>query len=86
MDAADLAALLRRRFPDMGPGLENELAECEAAAANEVLSPRDALRMVQILDQRQSELDSAARPGGAARPRAAAREREQSISQQERAS
>jgi hypothetical protein len=86
MDAADLAALLRRRFPDMGPGLENELAECEAAAANEVLSPRDALRMVQILDQRQSELDSAARPGGAARPRAAAREREQSINQQERAS
>ncbi len=61
--AAELAALVRRRFPDVSPGLESDLAECEQSAGNEALSPREALRVVQILERRQAELDAAARPG-----------------------
>jgi hypothetical protein len=62
MSAAELGVLLRRRFPKAGPELESDLAECEVAMGNDVLSPREALRVVQLLERRQAELDAAARP------------------------
>ena len=62
MGAAELAALLRRRFPAAGPELESDLAECEAAMASDALSPREALRIVQLLERREAELHAAARP------------------------
>jgi Domain of unknown function (DUF4350) len=64
MGAAELAAVLRRRFPSVGSELERDLAECEASAGNDALSPRQALRIVQLLERRQAELDAAARPAG----------------------
>jgi Domain of unknown function (DUF4350) len=64
MSAAELGALLRRRFPGVSPELERDLAECEESTNNDTLSPREALRMVQLLEMRQAELDAATRPGG----------------------
>ena len=64
MGAADLAALLRRRFPGVSPELENDLTACEEAAGNEAVSPREALRLVQLLERHQAQLESAARPDG----------------------
>jgi hypothetical protein len=62
MSAADLTALLRRRFPGASPELEGDLADCEKALGNDALSPREALRVVQLLERRHAELDMAARP------------------------
>ena len=62
MGAEKLAAMLRRRFPGVGPELENDLAACEEAAGNEALSPREALRLVQLLESLQAQLEIAARP------------------------
>lgn len=63
-DATELAAILLRRFPSVSRELESDLAECEQATRNEALSPGEALRIVQLLERRQAELDAAARPGG----------------------
>ncbi len=62
MSAADLATLLLRRFPDAGPNLENDLVACEQAAANEAITPREALRLVQLLQRHYTQLEAAARP------------------------
>lgn len=63
MDAAELAALLRRRFAGIDAGLEADLAACEEAAQNDRLKPREALRLVRMLDARQRQLTAAARWG-----------------------
>ncbi|HTX77775.1 MAG TPA: hypothetical protein VMD29_16320, partial [Terracidiphilus sp.] len=63
MDAADLAATVRRRFPRVDETLEADLSACEEAARNEGLQPREALRLVQLLDDHLSRLEAAARPG-----------------------
>jgi hypothetical protein len=64
MNAAELAAVLRRRFPGADPELERDLMACEAAAGDEALSEREALRLVQLLDRHADSLDAAARPTG----------------------
>jgi hypothetical protein len=64
MGASELAVVLRRRFPNVGSELERDFAECEAAASNDALSPREALRIVQLLERRQRELDAASRLAG----------------------
>jgi hypothetical protein len=63
MDAAELAALVRRRFPMADAGLEGDLAACEAAADNERLHPKEALRLVQLLAGHVERLDEAVRSG-----------------------
>jgi hypothetical protein len=67
MSAAELGALLRRRFPGVSSELERDLAECEELTGNDALTPREALRMVQLLEARQAELDAAARTGAGMR-------------------
>ncbi len=63
MDAAELAAVLRRRFPETDSTLEADLAACEEAARDESLRPRAALRLVQLLDDHLKKLEAAGRPG-----------------------
>ncbi|HEY3628792.1 MAG TPA: DUF4350 domain-containing protein [Terracidiphilus sp.] len=79
MGAAELAAQLNRRFPSASPALESDLLAIEEALGNDALSPGEALRLVQLLERRQAELESAARP-------AEARADPPSIASQERAS
>ena len=62
MDAAELAGVLRRRFPTVGPELESDLIACEEAAGNESITPREALRLVQLLERHTAQLEAAARP------------------------
>jgi hypothetical protein len=64
MGAVELAAVLRRRFPHVSPEIEKDLAACEESLGKDVLSPREALRLVQVLERHQAELNAAARPGG----------------------
>jgi hypothetical protein len=63
MGAADLAAVIRRRFPQTDPSLEADLAACEDAAWSESVEPRAALKLIQALHAHQVKLDAAARPG-----------------------
>ncbi len=62
MGAEELAAILRRRFPSVDPDLETDLAACEEASGQESISPREALRLVQLLERHRAQLDDAARP------------------------
>ena len=62
MNAAELAAALRRRFPGADAALEADLAACEEAAADEMTTPQEALRRVQLLGRHQAVLNAAARP------------------------
>ncbi len=64
MAAAELAAVLRRRFPSTAPELEKDLLAVEEALGNEALSAREGLRLVQLLERHQAELDALARPDG----------------------
>jgi hypothetical protein len=81
--AADLTAILRRRFPAASPDLESDLIGCEEAMDNEALSPREALRLVQLLEKHQARLDGAANPAGSNH---SAQSKEASINSHERAS
>jgi len=63
MYASELAVVLRRRFPAVDPGLEADLSACEEGARDEAATPREALKLVQILHGRLEELMEAARPG-----------------------
>lgn len=63
MSAAEVAAVVRRRFPMASADLERDLERCEESIQDETLSPREALRMVQLLERHQVELDAAGRPG-----------------------
>lgn len=83
MGAADLTAVLRRRFAASSPDLESDLIVCEEAMANESLSPREALRLVQLLEKHQAQLDAAAKPASLNH---AAQSKETSINSHERAS
>ncbi len=66
LDAAELAATLRRRFPAADAALEADLAACEAGAKDETTTPREALRLTQLLGAYLDKLRAAARPGAAA--------------------
>ncbi len=63
MGAAELAAVIRRRFPQADASLEVDLAACEDAAWADSLEPRVALRLIQALHEHQRKLDEAARSG-----------------------
>lgn len=64
MEAAELAEVLKRRFPTADASLAGDLAACEEAAQNESLEPREALRLVQLLGDHLKKLERAAIPGG----------------------
>ena len=66
MGAAELAAAIRRRFPEAGASLETDLAACEDAAWGETVSARDALKLVQALHGHQEEISAVQKPGGQA--------------------
>ena len=64
MSAAELGAVLRRRFPQAGTELEEDLAACEEAAHDERLAPKRALALVQALDRHGELLTAVAHAGG----------------------
>lgn len=63
MDAAELAAVIRRRFPRAEDSLEVDLAACEEAAWADTVNPRQALKLIQTLHGHSEKLKDAARPG-----------------------
>ena len=63
MAAADLAATLRRRFPQIDATLEADLAACEEAAWSDSIAPNQALKLIQKLHTHQEEITAAAKPG-----------------------
>lgn len=63
MGAAELAAVIRRRFPDVNANLEADLAACEDASWSESIDPHAALRLIQALHAHLRSLDETARPG-----------------------
>ncbi len=69
MTAAEMAGALRRRFPAADRELEADLAACQEAAGNEGTSPREALRLVQLLERHRAQLDVLAKasPGSIGR-------------------
>ena len=83
MDAAELAAVIRRRFPRADENLEADLAACEEAAWGESADPRQALKLIQALHGHYEKLKEAARPGGHGSKQAAQSEKIQ-FKQQER--
>jgi hypothetical protein len=81
MSAAELAAVIRRRFPRADESLETDLAACEDAAWAETANPRQALKLIQLLYGHYEKLMEAARSGNQA-----ARSEKIQSKQQERAS
>jgi hypothetical protein len=65
MNAAELAVVLQRRFPQTDADLEADLAACEEAAWSDTLAPREALKLIQKLHGHEERLKAAAKPGGA---------------------
>jgi hypothetical protein len=61
MSAEELAAALRRRFPQVGSDLEKDLADCEDAMRDDQLQPKRALMLVQTLGRHSEALMAAAR-------------------------
>jgi hypothetical protein len=66
ISAAEVSAALRRRFPSADAGLEADLAATEDAARNDEINPREALRLVQLLDRHRAQLDALAKPASPA--------------------
>jgi len=63
MSAAELAAVIRRRFPEADAQLEIDLAACEEARLNEKIEPRAALKVIQTLHHYRQMLADASMPG-----------------------
>jgi hypothetical protein len=82
MSAAELAAVIRRRFPQADASLEADLAACEEAAWSESANPRQALKLIQSLHGHYEKLKDAARPDGQRGSRAAQSEKIQSKPQE----
>lgn len=61
--AIELAAIIRRRFPQAGADMEADLAACEDAAWGDAIHPRQALKLIQSLDVHYKNLLHAIRPG-----------------------
>jgi hypothetical protein len=85
MAAAELAAVIRRRFPGADESLEPDLAAIEEAAWGETVTPRQALTLIQTLDSHRKQFMTAARPG-APKAGGAARGEDIHSRKQERAS
>jgi hypothetical protein len=81
IDAVDLAAALRRRFPQADKSLEADLAACEEAGWAQVITPGAALKLIQRLHSHQDELDAVAK-----RSNTAPQSSKSDSNQQERAS
>lgn len=62
MSAAELAAVIRRRFPNADESLEADLAACEEAAWGESVDARRALKLIQLLHGHYEKLMDAAMP------------------------
>jgi hypothetical protein len=86
LSAADLAAVLRRRFPGADKDLEADLAACEQAIAEDTLEPRQALKLIQTLHLHLERLQAAARPGSVQARAPQGRSQETNSTPQERAS
>ncbi len=65
LNAEELAAAVRRRFPHANPNLEADLKACEEAAWGETLTPREALKLIQKLNSHVDQLRTAAKSGAA---------------------
>lgn len=63
LSAEELAAAIRRRFPEVDASLEADLSACEDATLNEKIEPRAALKLIQTLHANRQMLAEAARPG-----------------------
>jgi hypothetical protein len=63
MAAAELAVMIRSRFPKADPKLEADLAAVEEAAWGETVTPREALKLIQILYAHREKLLAAAKLG-----------------------
>lgn len=63
MGAAELAAVIRRRFPQADAALEADLAACEEAAWGETAQPKQALKLIQLLHGHSTKLIDAAKSG-----------------------
>jgi hypothetical protein len=63
VSAEELAAAIRRRFPNADASLEADLATCEEARLNEKIEPRAALKIIQLLYQHRQMLAEASKPG-----------------------
>ncbi|HEV2214268.1 MAG TPA: DUF4350 domain-containing protein [Terracidiphilus sp.] len=61
MSAVELAATLRRRFPDLDASLEEDLQACEEAAKEDNLEPKQALKLIQMLAVHWKRLDGGVR-------------------------
>lgn len=68
LSAAELAEVIRRRFPSVDSALQEDLTACEEAAWGERVSPRQALKLVQTLHAHQEQLAALARLDGMAQP------------------
>jgi hypothetical protein len=64
LSAAELAAILRRRFVGLDSALEADLAACEEVAWGESVNPRQALKLVETLHRYREELAALAKSGG----------------------
>jgi hypothetical protein len=64
MGAAELAMVIRRRFPDASASLEADLAACEDAAWGETVSAEAALKLIQALHGHQVDIAAAQKSGG----------------------
>ena len=82
MDAAELAAIIRRRFPQVDDSLEADLAACEEAASSQSAPPKEALKLIQRLHGHSIKLKEAARPGNTSGSQAAQSEKIQSKEQE----
>lgn len=63
VSAEELAAAIRRRFPNADASLEADLATCEDARLNEKIDPRAALKAIQALDHHRRLLAEASKLG-----------------------
>jgi hypothetical protein len=61
ISAAELATVIRSRFPFSDPTLEADLAACEEASWSENTTPREALRLIQMLHSHREKLLAAAK-------------------------
>jgi hypothetical protein len=75
MSAAEVAAVIRRRFPKADANLEADLAACEEAAWGETIEPRAALKLIQKLHGHQERLIAALKTGGLGESKYIAKER-----------
>jgi hypothetical protein len=64
ISAAELAAIIRSRFPQADPSLEVDLAACEDASWGETTTPSAALKLIQTLHGHREKLLTAAKIGG----------------------